>query len=124
MRPVMNKVTQKLLKHKQKHPFLLNVVDKPKVCDFYFMALTKNAPLQIAVSSSGASPTVARYFRDKCQALIPEDMETFIQNLQSQRDKGVIEIDKTLQTIEKMTAKAYLSWLWSGRSRIAHAQSL
>ena len=63
------KVTQKLLKYKQKHPLLLNVVDKPKDCDFYFMALTKNAPLQIAVSSSGASPTVAKYFRDKCQAL-------------------------------------------------------
>ena len=66
------KVTQKLLKYKQKHPLLLNVVDKPKVCDFYFMALTKNTPLQIAVSSSGASPTVAQHFRDKCQALIPD----------------------------------------------------
>jgi len=103
-----DKITQKLLKYKQKHSLLLNVVDKPKVCDFYFMALTKNAPLQIAVSSSGASPTVAQHFRDKCQALIPEDMETFIESLQAQRDKGIIEIDKTLHKIEEMTAKAYL----------------
>jgi uroporphyrin-III C-methyltransferase/precorrin-2 dehydrogenase/sirohydrochlorin ferrochelatase len=103
-----DKVTQKLLKYKQKHPLLLNVVDKPKVCDFYFMALTKNAPLQIAVSSSGASPTVAQYFRDKCQALIPDNMETFLEALQAQRNKGIIEIEKTLQTMEKMTAKAYL----------------
>lgn len=103
-----DKITQKLLKYKQKHSLLLNVVDKPKVCDFYFMALTKNSPLQIAVSSSGASPTVAQHFRDKCQALIPEDMETFIESLQAQRDEGIIKIDKTLQTIEKMTAKAHL----------------
>ena len=103
-----DKVTKKLLKYKKNHPILLNVVDKPKLCDFYFMALTKNAPLQIAVSSSGASPTVAQYFRDKCQALIPDDMETFIEELQAQRDKGIIEIDKTLQKVEKMTAKAYL----------------
>ncbi len=103
-----DKVTQKLLRYKKKHPILLNVVDKPKVCDFYFMALTQNAPLQIAVSSSGASPSVAQYFRDKCQALIPDDMETFIEELQTQRDKGIIEIDKTLQKIGKMTAKAYL----------------
>ena len=103
-----DKVTQKLLKYKKKHPILLNVVDKPAVCDFYFMALTRNAPLQIAVSSSGASPTVAQYFRDKCQALIPDEMETFTEALQAQRDKGIIEIDKTLQKIEKMTAKAYL----------------
>ena len=103
-----DKVTQKLLKYKKKHPLLLNVVDKPKVCDFYFMALTKNSPLQIAVSSSGASPTVAQYFRDKCQALMPDNMETFIEELQAQRDNGIIEIEKTLETIEKMTAKAYL----------------
>lgn len=103
-----DKVTQKLLKYKEKHALLLNVVDIPKVCDFYFMALTKNAPLQIAVSSSGASPTVAKYFRDKFQALIPDDMTIFIESLQAQRDKGIIEIDKTLQAIENMTEKVYL----------------
>ncbi len=103
-----DRVTQKLLKHKKKHPLLLNVVDKPKVCDFYFMALTSNAPLQIAVSSSGASPTVAQYFRDKCQALIPDDMETFIEELQAQRDNGVIAVDKTLKHLGKMSSKAYL----------------
>ncbi|WP_309499066.1 uroporphyrinogen-III C-methyltransferase [Sulfurovum sp.] len=103
-----DKVTQKLLKYKKKHPLLLNVVDKPKVCDFYFMALTPNAPLQIAVSSSGASPTVAQYFRDKCQALIPNDMATFIEELQEQRNKGIIAVDKTLKSLGKMSAKAYL----------------
>jgi len=102
------KVTQKLLKYKKKHPLLLNVVDKPAVCDFYFMAPTSNAPLQIAVSSSGASPTVAKYFRDKCQALIPTDMEAFLQEMQEQRDKGMISIEKTLTGLETITTKAYL----------------
>ncbi|MDM5272757.1 uroporphyrinogen-III C-methyltransferase [Sulfurovum sp. zt1-1] len=103
-----DEVTEKLLEYKKKHPILLNVVDIPQCCDFYFMALTKNAPLQIAVSSSGASPTAAKYFRDKCQALIPDDLTTFLEELQTQRDQGVIEINKTLQTIENMTVKAYL----------------
>lgn len=103
-----DKVTQKLLKYKKRHPLLLNVVDQPKVCDFYFMALTPNAPLQIAVSSSGASPTVAQYFRNKCQALIPDEIETFIEELQTQRDKGVIAVDKTLKHLGKMSSKAYL----------------
>ncbi|MCW8822142.1 MAG: uroporphyrinogen-III C-methyltransferase [Sulfurovum sp.] len=103
-----DKVTQKLLKYKKKHSLLLNVVDQPKVCDFYFMALTPNAALQIAVSSSGASPTVAKYFRDKCQALIPDDMATFIEELQAQRDKGNIAVDKTLKSLGKMSSKAYL----------------
>lgn len=102
------KVTHKLLKYKKKHPILLNVVDMPKACDFYFMALTKNAPLQIAVSSSGSSPTLAKYFRDKCQALIPDNLEQLTQSLQKKRDKGIIEVEKTLKDVKKMETKAYL----------------
>ena len=103
-----DKVTKKLLKYKKKHSILLNVVDAPETCDFYFMALTKNAPLQIAVSSSGASPSVAKYIRDKCEALIPEDMEKFLEEMQTQRDKGHINIEQTLQETKKMSNKAYL----------------
>jgi uroporphyrin-III C-methyltransferase len=39
---------------------------------------------------------------------MPDNMETFLEALQAQRNKGIIEIEKTLQTIEKMTSKAYL----------------
>ena len=102
------KVTDKLIKYKKKHPILLNVVDVPNLCDFYFMALTKNAPLQIAVSSTGASPTVAKYMRDKCQSLIPEDMEAFLDEMQVQRDKGLIDVEKTLKKTKKISTKAYL----------------
>ena len=78
------KVANKLLKYKKKHPILLNVVDAPSLCDFYFMALTKNRPLQIAVSSNGASPTAAKYFRDECERLIPEDITAYLD--QKQKD--------------------------------------
>ncbi len=102
------KVTNKLLKYKKKHSVLLNVVDVPALCDFYFMALTKNAPLQIAVSSSGSSPTLAKYFRDKCQSLIPDDLDHFLKELQEKRDKGIIDADKTLKRVKQMEKKVYL----------------
>lgn len=103
-----DKVSRKLLDYKKKHPILLNVVDKPKLCDFYFMALTKNRPLQIAVSSSGASPSVAQYFRDACENLIPDELESFIEKLQSQRDAGIIKPKKIKKSLKKMQAKAFL----------------
>ena len=105
------KVTKKLLKYKKHHNILLNVVDKPKHCDFYFMALSKNAPLQIAVSSSGASPTVAKYFRDKCQKLLPQNLDTLLEELQTQRDKNIININKSLKKLKALPTskgKAYL----------------
>ena len=95
------KVAKKLLKYKQKHNILLNVVDVPALCDFYFMALTKNKPLQIAVSSNGASPTAAKYFRDECEKLIPKDITKYLKKKQKQRDKGVIEIKETKKELKR-----------------------
>jgi len=102
------KVTKKLLKYKKSHDILLNVVDVPQLCDFYFMALTKNRPLQIAVSSNGASPTAAQYFRDECEALIPNDITEYLKEKQSERDRGLIDIKTTKKELLKQKAKVYL----------------
>jgi len=102
------KVTKKLFKYKKSHDILLNVVDVPKFCDFYFMALTKNRPLQIAVSSNGASPTAAKYFRDECESLIPKDITAYLQAKQAQRDAGIIDIKSTKKELQKQKAKVYL----------------
>lgn len=102
------KVAQKLLKYKKEHPILLNVVDVPALCDFYFMALTKNRPLQIAVSSNGASPTAAKYFRDECEKRIPKDIDVFLAQKQQERDRGVIEIAQTNKELRMQNTKVYL----------------
>ncbi len=102
------KVAKKLLKYKKTHNILLNVVDVPKYCDFYFMALTKNKPLQIAVSSNGASPTAAKFFRDECEKLIPKDIEKYLEKKQQQRDNGFIDIDATKKELEKSKTQVYL----------------
>jgi len=102
------KVAKKLVKHKKKHPILLNVVDVPELCDFYFMALTKNRPLQIAVSSNGASPTAAKYFRDECERLIPKDITAYLEQKQQQRDAGIIEIAQTKKELSERHAKVFL----------------
>jgi uroporphyrin-III C-methyltransferase/precorrin-2 dehydrogenase/sirohydrochlorin ferrochelatase len=103
-----SKVTEKLLKYKKSHPLLINVVDKPKVCDFYFMALTKNRPLQIAVTSSGISPTVAKHFRDKCQTLIPKNLDLYLEKLKKQRNKNIINPQQARKDLKKITPVAYL----------------
>jgi len=102
------KVAQKLLEYKKTHNILLNVVDVPKYCDFYFMALTKNKPLQIAVSSNGASPTAAQFFRDECEALIPKDISLYLEKKQKQRDEGFIDIQQTKKELLKQKSKVYL----------------
>ena len=102
------KVAKKLLKYKKKHSILLNVVDAPSLCDFYFMALTKNRPLQIAVSSNGASPTAAKYFRDACEKLIPNDISAYLQQKQQQREEGIIDIVQTKKELVLEQTQVFL----------------
>jgi len=101
-------VTSKLIEYKKEYNLLLNVVDVPKLCDFYFMALTKNRPLQIAVSSNGASPTAAKHFRDECEALIPKNIDVYLEKKQKERESKMIDIEKTKEELKHLNAKVYL----------------
>jgi len=85
------------------------VVDVPQQCDFYFMALTKNRPLQIAVSSNGASPTAAKFFRDQCEAMIPEDITAYLEEKQRERDRGVIDVEKTTKELQALGVGGFSS---------------
>ena len=95
-------VTDALIEYKKEHRVLLNVVDRPELCDFYFMALTKNRALQIAVSSNGSSPTAAQYFRDECEALIPENISEYLKKKKEEREKGVIDKEATKEELKAL----------------------
>lgn len=49
----------------------VNVVDQPHLCTFIFPSIVDRDPITIAISSSGASPVLARILRRKIEALVP-----------------------------------------------------
>jgi precorrin-2 dehydrogenase len=51
----------------QKRRVLCNVVDVPEQCDFYYPAIVQRGDLQIAVSTSGQSPALARHLRQQLE---------------------------------------------------------
>ena len=51
----------------QRRGILCNVVDVPEYCDFYYPAVVRRGDLQIAVSTSGQSPSLAQKIRQQLE---------------------------------------------------------
>lgn len=64
---------------------LCNAVDSTDYCDFIFPSYIKNGDLTIAVSTSGASPAMAKQLRVYIQKLIPNDIGEFLKEMRQLR---------------------------------------
>ncbi|MGY0399794.1 MAG: siroheme synthase CysG [Ostreibacterium sp.] len=56
---------------------LVNVVDNQPLCSFIVPAVIDRSPLQIAISSAGSAPVLARLLRQKLEAEIPQYLGRF-----------------------------------------------
>ncbi len=63
------------------HRVLLNVVDNPSLCNFIMPSVLRRGPLTIAVSSGGASPTMARSIRKRLEGLYGSDFSRYLKFL-------------------------------------------
>ena len=64
-------LNEQVAKDANDNKILVNVVDKPKICDFIFPSILERGPITVAVSTGGASPVLARMLRTKLETMIP-----------------------------------------------------
>jgi precorrin-2 dehydrogenase / sirohydrochlorin ferrochelatase len=63
---------------------LCNIVDVPELCNFTVPAIHREGPVTVAVSTAGASPTIAKRLRDEL-AEMTEGFGILAQRLQAER---------------------------------------
>ncbi len=60
---------------------LVNSVDDPPHCDFYFGSVVRRGELQIAISTAGESPAVAQRLRREIDQQLPQDLGVWLTEL-------------------------------------------
>lgn len=60
---------------------LVNVVDRPELCDFTVPSILERDPVLVAIGTSGASAGLAKQLRLRLEALLPADLGQLAQRL-------------------------------------------
>ena len=66
---------------------LANVVDDAELSSFHVPALVQRGPLQIAISSGGGAPMLARHIRQQLETLLDDSLGTLAELLTRQRER-------------------------------------
>jgi precorrin-2 dehydrogenase/sirohydrochlorin ferrochelatase len=74
----LHKKIFRLAKHKG---VLCNVVDVPKLCDFYYPAVVRRGSLQVAISTGGESPALAQRLRKELESQFDPEYADWVAEL-------------------------------------------
>lgn len=87
----------------KKRGILVNVADKPELCDFYLGSIVQKGSLKIAISTNGKSPTVAKRLKEVIGDMIPEEMEGVLNNVQIIRNGINGSFDEKIKKLNELT---------------------
>lgn len=82
---------------------LLNVADKPDLCDFYLGSVVTKGNLRIGISTNGKSPTIAKRIKEFLNELLPEEIDETLELMGSLRDQLKGDFQEKVRVLNKHT---------------------
>jgi siroheme synthase-like protein len=83
---------------------LINVADKPELCDFYLGSIVQKGDLKIGISTNGKSPTIAKRLKEVLNEALPAELDTSLQQMNDIRNKLSGDFTHKVKELNRVTA--------------------
>lgn len=98
-------LNRKIKYNAKKKGKIINVVDTPKFCDFYFGSIVQKGNLKIAISTNGKSPTIAKHIKETFLNFFPNDINKILLNIYKIRSFLKGDLKYKIKIINDITKK-------------------
>ncbi len=98
---ILNAEIRKL--SRERH-LLINVADKPELCDFYLGSIVKKGDLKIGISTNGKSPTIAKRLKEVFQENLPNELDISLRQMNQLRNTLNGDFAHKVDKLNKATA--------------------
>jgi len=83
---------------------LVNVADKPALCDFYLGSVVQKGNLKLAISTNGKSPTIAKRLKETLNEVLPAELNQVLDQMQLIRNKIGGDFADKVKKLNEITA--------------------
>jgi precorrin-2 dehydrogenase / sirohydrochlorin ferrochelatase len=100
----------------------VNIVDVPPLCDFIAPAIVNQGDIQIAISTGGAAPALAKFIRKKLEPMIGPEYAQLVRMVQSLRP-DILKMPKPQRAAfwESIVSQSFLDQIRTEGPRKAEA---
>jgi len=99
-----NDLNETIVQAAHQRNLLVNIADKPALCDFYLGSIVQKGDLKLAISTNGKSPTVAKRLKEVLNESIPAEIDTTLQQIAELRKTLSGDFADKVKKLNEVTA--------------------
>lgn len=116
-------VNEQIFHEAQERGILCNVVDVPEQCDFFYPAVVRRGDLQIAISTSGQSPSLAQKLRQQLERQVGPGYASWVRELGETRRRVLasdLEPERKKDLLHSLASREAFEALVNTNGKSAH----
>ncbi len=97
-------ISRQIFEDAHQRKVFINTADTPDLCDFYLGSIVQKGNLKIAISTNGKSPTMAKRLKEWLYHVLPDNLETSLDNLHRIREKMRGDFAEKIKKLNQITS--------------------